>query len=61
MPVESFKNLTHSDALAIAAYLKTLRAIKNKVPGPFGLTEKPTSFVYQVLPPDKYVPTPPPK
>ena len=60
MPVESFKNLTHDDALAIAAYLKTLPPIKNKVPGPFGPNEKPTSFVYQVLPPDKYVPTPPP-
>jgi mono/diheme cytochrome c family protein len=60
MPVESFKHLTHRDALAIAAYLKTLPPIKNKVPGPFGAGEKPTSFVYQVLPPDKYVPTPPP-
>ena len=60
MPVASFKNLTHSDALAIAAYLKTLPPIKNKVPGPFGPTQKPTSFVYQVLPPDKYIPTPPP-
>ncbi len=60
MPVESFKHLTQSDALAIAAYLKTLPPIKNKVPGPFGTSEKPTSFVYQVLPPDKYVPTPPP-
>ena len=60
MPVESFKHLTHADALAIAAYLKTLPPIKNKVPGPFGTTEKATSFVYQVLPPDKYVPTAPP-
>jgi mono/diheme cytochrome c family protein len=60
MPVESFKHLTHADALAIAAYLKSLPPIKNKVPGPFGPTEKPTSFVYQVLPPDKYVPTPTP-
>lgn len=60
MPVESFKNLSHSDALAIAAYLKTLPAIKNKVPGPFGPSEKPTSFVYQVLPPEKYTPTAPP-
>ena len=60
MPVESFKNLTHADALAIAAYLKSLPAVKNKVPGPFGPTEKPTSFVYQVVPPNKYVPTPPP-
>jgi mono/diheme cytochrome c family protein len=60
MPVDSFKSLTHRDALAIAAYLKTLPPIKNKVPGPFGPTEKPSSFVYQVLPPDHYTPTPPP-
>jgi mono/diheme cytochrome c family protein len=60
MPVQSFKHLTHADALAIAAYLKSLPPVKNKVPGPFGLNEKPTSFVYQVLPPDKYVPTPTP-
>ncbi|MGD0023568.1 MAG: c-type cytochrome [Xanthobacteraceae bacterium] len=60
MPVATFKHLTNSDALAIAAYLKTLPPIKNQVPGPFGPTQKPTSFVYQVLPPDKYVPTPPP-
>jgi len=60
MPVASFKFLTKSDALAIAAYLKTLPPIKNKVPGPFGAGEKPTAFVYQVLPAGKYVPTPPP-
>lgn len=60
MPWESFKHLTDSDALAIAAYLKTLPPIQNKVPGPFGTSEKPSSFVYQVLPPDKYIPTPPP-
>jgi len=58
MPIESFKHLTHKDALAIAAYLKTLPPIKNKVPGPFGPSEKPTSFVYQVIPADHYVPTP---
>jgi len=57
MPVENFKHLTRSDAMATAAYLKTLPPIKNKVTGPFGASEKPTSFVYQVLPPDKYVPT----
>jgi len=57
MPVKSFKNLTHADELAIAAYLKTLPAIKNNVPGPFGISQRPSSFVYQVLPPDKYRPT----
>jgi mono/diheme cytochrome c family protein len=60
MPVATLKNLSQADALAIAAYLKSLPPVKNKVPGPFGPTQKPTSFVYQVLPPDKYVPTPAP-
>lgn len=43
MPVESFKHLNHSDALAIAAYLKSLPAVKNKVPGPFGARSQPHS------------------
>jgi mono/diheme cytochrome c family protein len=60
MPSEWFHHLTEADALAIAAYLKTLPAVKNKVPGPFGPSQKPTSFVMQVVPPDKYTPTPPP-
>jgi hypothetical protein len=58
MPVQSFKNLTHADALAIAAYLKTLPVVNHKVPGPFGPAERPTSFVDQVIPPEKYLPTP---
>ena len=60
MPVVSFKNLTQDDAMAIAAYLKSLPPVRNKVPGPFGPTEKPTSFVFQVIPAAAYVPTPPP-
>ncbi len=51
MPVEAVKHLTHSDALAIAAYLTTLPAVKHKVRGPFDTTEKPTSFVLPALPP----------
>lgn len=60
MPVQSFSHLSKSDALAIASYLKTLKPVKNQVPGPFGPGQKPTSFVYQVIPADKYVPTPAP-
>jgi mono/diheme cytochrome c family protein len=60
MPVQSFKHLTKADALAIAAYLKTLPPVKNKVAGPFGPTQKPTGFVMEVLPADKYLPAPPP-
>jgi len=60
MPSDWFKHLTQADALAIAAYLKSLPPIKNKVPGPFGPGQKPAGFVYQVVPADKYMPTPPP-
>jgi mono/diheme cytochrome c family protein len=51
MPWKAFANLTKSDANAIAAYLQSLPPLKNKVPGPFGPTDKPTSFVMKVVPP----------
>jgi mono/diheme cytochrome c family protein len=54
MPVASFSHLTPADALAIAAYLKTLPPVRNKVPGPFGPNEKPASFVDTQLPADAY-------
>jgi mono/diheme cytochrome c family protein len=60
MPVASFRHLTHEDALAIAAYLKSLPPIKNTVPGPFGPSQKPGPFIYQVVPAAHYRPTPPP-
>ena len=52
MPWRDFAVLTKGDAEAIAAYLKSLPPVSNKVPGPFGPTEKPTSFVMKVVPPD---------
>jgi mono/diheme cytochrome c family protein len=51
MPWKSFAVLTKDDALALAAYLKSLPPVKNKVPGPFGPNETPTSFVMKVVPP----------
>ena len=53
MPWHAFANLTRDDALAIATFLQSLPPVKNKVPGPFGLTEKPTSFVFKIVPPEK--------
>jgi mono/diheme cytochrome c family protein len=53
MPSKAFANLTKSDANAIAGYLKSLAPVSNKVPGPFGPTQKPTSFVMKVVPPEK--------
>lgn len=53
MPWRAFASLTKRDAEAIAAYLKSLPPVKNKVPGPFGPKEKPTSFVMKIVPPEK--------
>ena len=52
MPWHAFANLTPADTLAIVAFLKSLPVVKNKVPGPFGPSEKPTSFVMKIVPPD---------
>jgi mono/diheme cytochrome c family protein len=53
MPWKSFAGMTKEDLNAIAAYLKSLPPIKNKVPGPFGPSEKPTTFVMKIVPPEK--------
>ncbi len=50
MPWRGLANLSKSDALAIAAFLKSLKPIKNQVAGPFGPTEVPTVFVMSVQP-----------
>jgi mono/diheme cytochrome c family protein len=63
MPWRNYANITKADALAIAAYLKSLPPLSNQVPGPFGPTQTPTSFVMTVVPGDVYahmVDAPPP-
>lgn len=51
MPWHAFAEMTKQDAMAVAAYLKSLPPVSNKVPGPFGPAETPTSFVFKVTPP----------
>jgi mono/diheme cytochrome c family protein len=51
MPWMHYANFTPEDSMSIAAYLKTLPPVVNKVPGPFGPNETPTSFVMRVVPP----------
>jgi mono/diheme cytochrome c family protein len=41
MPYHNYGKLTDGDAQALAGYLKSLKPVKNKVPGPTGATEKP--------------------
>jgi mono/diheme cytochrome c family protein len=57
MPWRDFAHLTTSDAEAIAAFLKSLPPVKNKVPGPFGPTEKPTTLVMKIVPPEGAAPS----
>jgi mono/diheme cytochrome c family protein len=56
MPWPAFANLTPEDSTAIADYLKSLPPVNNKVPGPFGPKEKPTSFVMKIVPPETAAP-----
>lgn len=48
MPWHWYGQMTDDDAAAVAAYLKSLPPIANKVPGPFGANEKPTA-PYQIV------------
>ena len=52
MPWHAFANLTRQDVSAMVAFLKSLPPVKNTVPGPFGSSEKPTSFVMKIVPPE---------
>jgi len=51
MPWHAYASLSQSDASAIVTFLRSLPPVKNKVPGPFGPTDKPTSFVMKIVPP----------
>ncbi|UYN93401.1 MAG: c-type cytochrome [Enhydrobacter sp.] len=51
MPYHALASLTKDDVNAMVAYLRSLPPVKNKVPGPFGPTETPTSFVMKIVPP----------
>ncbi len=54
MPWHAYANLTKSDALAIAAYLKSLPPVSHQVGGPYGPNQTPKEAVMVVVPPDVY-------
>lgn len=60
MPWRDFAHLTRVDALAIAAYLRTLTPVVHQVPGPFGPTQVPTVPVMTVVSPELYATFKPP-
>jgi len=51
MPWRALAALTKKDVQAVVAYLRSLPPVSNKVPGPFGPSEQPTSFVMTIVPP----------
>jgi mono/diheme cytochrome c family protein len=51
MPYHSYGKLTDADAKAVASYLKSLKPVQNKVPGPTGPNEKPTAAYLSVIMP----------
>jgi mono/diheme cytochrome c family protein len=54
MPWRGLSHLTKSDALAIAAFLKSIPAVKNKVAGPFGPDQQASVLVMSLLPGEVY-------
>jgi mono/diheme cytochrome c family protein len=54
MPWYAYANLTKSDALAIAAYLKSLPPVSHQVGGPYGPDQTPKESVMVVVPPAVY-------
>lgn len=51
MPWHAFANLTKEDAIAIAAFLKSVPPVRHAVAGPFLPGDKITAFLFRILPP----------
>jgi len=49
MPWRAFTSLSDSDAKALAAYLRSLEPVINKVPGPFGPSETHPGLYYRFM------------
>jgi mono/diheme cytochrome c family protein len=51
MPWQDFAQLTKDDAMAVAAFLQSVKPVNNKVPGPFKPGEKVSTFTFRIMPP----------
>lgn len=51
MPWHAFAHLTKDDAMAITAFLQSVKPVNNKVPGPFKTGEKVSTFMFRIMPP----------
>ena len=61
MPYQNLSHLSSDDAHAIVAYLRSIPAVKNAVPGPFGPKDTPSTLVMTIIPGVVYskLPAPP--
>ena len=61
MPWQALTQLSPDDAHAIVAYLRSIPAVTNAVPGPFGPKEVPSTLVFTIVPGEVYskIPGPP--
>lgn len=53
MPYMGYANMNDADATAIVAYLRSLKPVAGKVPGPFGPDDKPTAPYFTLVMPGK--------
>jgi mono/diheme cytochrome c family protein len=51
MPWMSYRHISADDAAALVAYLRSLKPVKHKVPGPFGPTDKPSAPYFTITGP----------
>jgi mono/diheme cytochrome c family protein len=51
MPWHALATLTKEDVTAVAAYLKSIPAVSNKIPEPVGPGGPVTTFMFRILPP----------
>jgi mono/diheme cytochrome c family protein len=51
MPWHAFAQLTADDAMAIAAFLQSVKPVNNQIAGPFKPGEKVSTFMFRIMPP----------
>jgi mono/diheme cytochrome c family protein len=61
MPWRGLAGLTDTDALSIAAFLKSVPPVSHKIPGPFGVNETASVLVMTVVPGTAFSSATPPK
>ena len=56
MPWPSFYRMSDADVQAVVTYLRTLKPVRNKVPGPYRADEEPRVFAWRMFMPPRAMP-----